>query len=672
MDLLAAVLLLAVQDDLAVYPPAEKPGTWLNAQLLQECRPFFEARRAAVAALKTPDDLQRRQAELRRRFLEAIGPLPERTPLNAKVVGTLRRDGYRIEKVVYESRPNHHVTATLYLPDGKGPFPGILVPCGHSDNGKAAEAYQRASILFAKSGCAALCYDPIGQGERKQLLGSDGKAAVRGSTTEHTMAGLGAMLSGGTCAAFRIWDGFRSLDYLESRPEIDPKRLGCAGNSGGGTMTAYLMALDDRIQAAAPSCYITSLERLFETIGPQDAEQNIPGQVAFGMEHADYVTMRAPKATLINVGTQDFFDIHGARSTFKEAKAVYALLGAADRVDFFEFDDKHGWSRPRRESAARFMRKWLLGQDGPVAEPEFPVLSDAEIQVTETGQVLTAFRGVSVFDLNAARAEALAHTRTTSDLPGAVRRLLALRVPERNVQATVLGSFVRDGVTVEKRELGGRDGSRMPMLVYTPSTSKGRPVVYVHADGKSAAAGAALALAKEGRQVIVPDLPGWGELAPTAKSPFGTDWKEAFLAFHLGRTLAGRRVGELMALIRTLEAPQGVHVVGVGHAAPVALHAAVVDPRIAELTLEGGLLSYTEAARTPQSDLPASGVVPGVLQAYDLPDLLAAVAPRPLTLRRPVDARGQPATRDAVEAACARAKAAYASADAGISLIVER
>src|SRR5207253_7664132 len=123
-----------------------------------------------------------------------------------------------------------------------------------------------------------LCYDPIGQGERIQLLDKDGKPAISRGTDEHDMVGVGALLIGSSTATYRIWDGIRSLDYLAGRAEIDPKRLGCTGNSGGGTLTAYLMALDERIGCAAPSCYITSLERLFATIGPQDAEQQITGQ----------------------------------------------------------------------------------------------------------------------------------------------------------------------------------------------------------------------------------------------------------------------------------------------------------------------------------------------------------------------------------------------------------
>ncbi len=185
------------------------------------------------------------------------------------------------------------------------------------------------------------------------------------------MAGIGALLVGRQLASYRIWDGYRALDYLASRPEVDAGRLGCTGNSGGGTMTSYLMALDNRIAVAAPSCFITSLERLFATIGPQDAEQNITGQVAAGMEHADYLTLRAPKPTLLTVGTRDFFDIQGSWDTFREVKLIYGRLGFGERVDLFESDEEHGFTRPRRVATARWMRRWLLKKDDAVDEPDF-------------------------------------------------------------------------------------------------------------------------------------------------------------------------------------------------------------------------------------------------------------------------------------------------------------
>ncbi len=336
---------------------------------------------------------------------------PTRLPLTPRRSDGNSATATAIEKVIYESRPQHHVTATLYLPDGKGPFPGVLMPIGHSNNGKAAESIQRGAILLARNGMAVLAYDPIGQGERRQLLDRQGKPAIPSGTTEHTLVGIGALLVGQNTATYRIWDGIRSLDYLASRPEIDARKIGCTGCSGGGTLTAYLMALDERIAAAAPSCYITSLERLFATIGPQDAEQNITGQVAAGMEHADYLTLRAPRPTLICAASRDFFDIQGTWTSFREAKLIYGLLGFGERVDLFESDSGHGFPRSQREATLRFMRRWLLDKDEALTETAFPIVKDAELQCTRTGQVLEDFKGKSVFHLNAERAEKLAAQR---------------------------------------------------------------------------------------------------------------------------------------------------------------------------------------------------------------------------------------------------------------------
>ena len=201
-----------------------------------------------------------------------------------------------------------------------------------------------------------------------------------GDQGEHDRAYAGSgsapCSSAGARRAIATWDGIRSLDYLASRPEVDPPRLGCTGNSGGGTETAYLMALDDRIVAAAPSCYITSLERLFATIGPQDAEQNLTGQVALGIEHADFATMRAPRPTLLSVGTRDYFDIQGSWDTFREVKRIYGTLRMGERVDIFESDEPHGFTRPRREACMRWMRRWLLGKDDAPTEADFPIAAD--------------------------------------------------------------------------------------------------------------------------------------------------------------------------------------------------------------------------------------------------------------------------------------------------------
>jgi hypothetical protein len=204
-------------------PEATKapPEKMLHNYLLGAAQKHFDARKKEVVGLKTPADIKQRQARLKAKFIEALGGFPEKTPLRARVVGKLERADFRVEKVIYESRPNHQVTANLYLPTtGKPPYPGVLLPCGHSDNGKAAEAYQRACILLVKNGFVVLCYDPIGQGERSQLLNDKGKPAIPVSTSEHTMVGIGALLVGRSTATYRIWDGIRSLDYLAGRPAV--------------------------------------------------------------------------------------------------------------------------------------------------------------------------------------------------------------------------------------------------------------------------------------------------------------------------------------------------------------------------------------------------------------------------------------------------------------------
>jgi cephalosporin-C deacetylase-like acetyl esterase len=630
---LAVVILLLFCPLVPGQDSAPPDATTLHRFLLKKCGEHFDARRKEVAALKTPEQVRLRQERLRRHFLEALGDLPPKTPLNARVVGRKQCDGYMLERVLYESRPDHHVTANLYLPDGKGPFPGVLMPCGHSANGKAAEAYQRACILMAKNGLAVLCYDPIGQGERVQLLDRLGKPAVKGSTTEHTLAGIGALLVGRETATYRIWDGIRSLDYLASRPEVDAKRLGCTGNSGGGTMTAYLMALDDRILAAAPSCYITSLERLFATIGPQDAEQNITGQVAFGMEHADYVTMRAPRPTLICTGTQDYFDIQGAWTSFREAKLLYGLLGHGERVDLFEYNDKHGFSKPRREAALRWMRRWLLEKDDAPTEAEFAIHKDAELQCTRTGQVLEDFKGVSVFDLNARRERELAKARKPLEheaMLKEVQRLLALppAVPKARPTARKLVLETEPGLEV-----------------YFAS----------RAEAKKAGLSTAVRLTA-GEDEYLLQLRGLGTEA--SRAVLSGD-KESFLSLHLARPLLGQRVLDLLGTVEYLG--KDVHLAASGPAGVAALHAAALDPRIKSVSIEGSLVSWSSVVQTPISKGQLPNAVPGVLAWYDLPELAALVAPRPLTIRKPVDAAGNPVAQAELERVYAVCRQAYAA-----------
>ena len=294
-------------------------------------------RRAAVGAITTRAQAEARQQEVRKKILTLIGGLPEKTPLNARVLGTTQAEGFRIEKILYESQPNFPITALLYLPDpkpGANPntqqkFPAIVIAPGHGFTGKATD-YTFAST-FARNGFAVFSYDPIGQGERLQYPdpADPAKTLLKASTGEHGEAGLQPTLIGDALARTFAWDGIRAVDYLTSRPEIDPNRIGAFGCSGGGTMTALLGALDTRVHAIAVACYLTSFETLLPTLGPQDAEQSTPNFIASGLDFPDWVELAAPRPYAVISTAQDMFPYAGALATATEARRFYALFDPA-------------------------------------------------------------------------------------------------------------------------------------------------------------------------------------------------------------------------------------------------------------------------------------------------------------------------------------------------------
>jgi len=651
----------AAAEELQALPPREgaPPPNQMMTVYLDALAGQANARRiAAREALDTPEAIAEYQEQTRQFFIDQLGGFPERTPLNAQVVAQETRDGYRLEKVIYESRPKFFVTAALFLPLSAPPYPGILVPCGHSSNGKGCELYQRACISLAMNGMAAFMYDPIDQGERYQILDANGKARF-GGTTGHTMTGQGCILLGTNTANYRIWDGIRGIDYLISRPDIDPERIGCTGNSGGGTLTSYLMAIDERIVCAAPSCYLTSFVRLLEKAGPQDSEQDIYGQIAYGMDHADYIMMRAPRPTLLCCATHDFFDIRGTWDSFREAKRLYTKLGFAERVSLVEAPEKHGFSLLLREGMVRWMQRWLLGVDEPVTEAEFPVLTDAEIQCTPEGQVMLLDGARSVYDINVEQERALLEQRRAfwQDEPretvlakvreiAGIRPVAALSEPE--VEAT--GTVEREGYTVEKLLVRPEAGIEIPALALVPAKPEGDAYLYVDGAGKQAAAAPDAAMVQrvaEGHLVFAPDLRGLGETASTEagggwKDRFGAGWKDFYRAYLLGRSYVGMRAEDILVCARLLGAyrtdsgPRPVHLIAVGAAGVPALHAAALAPeQFASLRLERALTSWAEVVAAPEAKQQIENTVHGALRHYDLPDLLASLSEGYVTVVKP-------------------------------------
>ena len=679
----------------------------LELKLRNAIATSLKSRRAKFLAIKSRTDCETWARERREFFERQIGGFPERTPLNARVVRRLQGDGYHVENVIFESRPQHHVTANLYLPEGDGPFPSVIVPCGHSHNGKAANGYQRISILLAKHGMAALCYDPIGQGERYQMLDfeHDHEHFEQVSyplpvphprvqflcTTEHTTMGIGCILLGTNVAQYRIWDGMRAIDYLQSRSDIIADRIGCTGNSGGGTLTAYLMALDDRIFAAAPVCYLTTFRKLIETKGPQDAEQNIFGQIAFGMDEPDYVMMRAPKPTLICAGRRDStFNIDGTWDLFRQAKMFYSRLGYPERVGINDADVPHGFYLQQREAVARFMHRWLLGKDKVIHEVDPATLPDPvsdqqlrelgkgdwtqeELYCTPDGQTLLMDGEKSVFQLNAELAQQLKIERTP--------RWQAMNDDERRdvVRATIgassesdlpapavksVGTIDRDGVTIHQLILKEASPDLLPVFAYIPDKPNGEVCLYLHGVGLNEDTGAGEPIARRvdaGQIVIAAELTGIG-LSETgrdgkdwARGKFGPDLREILMAYLLGRSYVGMRANDVAVLtrfladykpVRAASAPRRFHLVATGEAAIPALHAVALQSddelKFSTITLRDMVHSWEHVVEAPEHVNQLVNAVHGALRHYDLPDLVDLVGRDRVVIDSTVDALGNP------------------------------
>jgi cephalosporin-C deacetylase-like acetyl esterase/enterochelin esterase-like enzyme len=636
----------------------------LKQMLPEYCRrkafALLDARSREIAKWGAAD-VTARKLYVREHMLKGIGSLPERTPLNPRVTGTIDRPQYRIEKIVFESQPGFFVTANLYLPkSGQPPYPAVLYPLGHESGGKSNPTWQQMLGSLASRGYVALTWDTLGQGERIQLYDSDLKGSkVVQSTIEHTMLGTSALVVGDSLARYTIWDGIRALDYLLTRPEVDPRRVAVSGNSGGGTHTAYLAAFDDRLSVAAPSCYITSWRRLLETIGPQDAEQCLTGWLAAGLDHGDFIAAFAPKPYQILSAIRDFFSITGARETFEEAKRVYTLAGAPDRMAMTEADDGHGFSQPRRVAAYDWFDRWLQGASHP--EPEAPIRmsTEEELYCTPTGQVATSLGGETVHSLNKQRAQQLHRGQvTTAD----VARVVAYEKSSGSLNVRPFGRIEGEGYRIERLTYESEPGIIVPALLYLPAASGRKPaVVYAAGAGKANARTDAEALAKAGLIVLSIDARGFGETR-YGGDPDDRAWNRAFgdyysamTAIQIGRTLVGMRAADIIRGVDLVASREDVdrdkiRGLGVGAAAVAMLHAAALDSRIAKVGLDGMLVSYQSIVEQKIHSLVYEQVVPGVLKSYDLPALVDLIAPRSAWIVDAKDPLGQLVPLDEVKA----------------------
>ena len=655
----AAVSLAALggfADDPIERALGERPGTF-NGKSLDtfafDCAyaKVVEADLRADAAwtdLKTSAEIAAYRRQLHARALEAIGGLPERTPLNVRSFGRVQRDGYAVEKLVFESSPGFFVTANLFLPTTPAfaaPYPGVVVTCGHSsDVGKLDPSYQRACVLLAKAGFAALVYDPLDQGERAQIRGEE-PAGVHG----HTAVGLRAALLGGSAARFRIWDGIRAHDLLRSRPEVDPARTAVTGMSGGGTLSAYLNALDWRFRAAAPMGYLTSMRALIDRCGPQDAEQNVFGQLAIGLNHLSWMVLNGQSALCPGFTYGDFFAYEGACSTFEKARRVFACEGRADRLACVTCPGQHGWYESERLALTGWFRRHLRGERDawPADIAALRRLDvgfrydavDVGLAGLPDGTVLGG-RGVlsltgarSAYDLMADELLRLEASRPKTPDRKAVRRACGITEPTFAALAETEESA--GDVTIRRVCLEQADGFRAFVTAFLPRDAKGVPAVIA---SDTLAPTSLVAQVRRhlagGRPVAVVEARAFGPSATryprsTYWARKGLDQEIAVFFYWQGRNLAICRAEDYLAVGRWFAKLTGspAELQAEGGAVVAAAHAYYFGrDRFSAFTPKSAPPSWAETVRRPSAPPPRmSDVVQGALKVYDWPQLCLRV-----------------------------------------------
>ncbi len=644
--------------------------TFLNNQVTQS----YTNWQTNFATLTTPAAIAAYQTKQQGIINDSLGnfagfPDPANVNLNAQVTGTIYKTGYKIEKVLMQTQPGFYQTGNLYIPTASqyaGQNPAVLMTTGHWSDSKAFTDMTKMCSLLALNGMVCLITDPIDQGERLESSSTWGVQSHEDAFVSNTLVGRNE-------ATWMQWDNMRALDYLQSRTDIvNPSKLGVTGASGGGTQTAYLMAVDNRIKAAVPNSWVTTWKDVLTTkpptmvgaMGAQDAEQCLFGVLGKGLEQTDFVLARAPSAVQISANTDDFFPFVGVQSTFAAAQQVFTTLGAADKVQLAtDSGEGHGYHKVLRESAAAFFAKNLRGETKTITEPTISDITLAESRVTATGQVMDLPGAKTTYQLNVeynqnvlapARAafwqnnsravvlnkiSELADIRTLGSLPAAT--------------ATDYGPISRTGYHIEKLSLkvdqSGGTGMYVPMLMFVPTATPTGAVLYVNDAGKSSEAGATQRLeqlALSGKVVLSLDLAGMGETAQTVDqiwgnpSEIGIDHRETTAANMLGESYVGIRAENILSSAQWLigqEQANGISKVDlltVGNNSGIpALHAAALDRQLfGTCTFENNLDTWTKLIGSPSTpaapyNLQYQNVVNDALQYYDLTDLFNLVSP---------------------------------------------
>ena len=430
----------------------------------------------ALRRYRTLEEWEQRAAAIRRHILVCAGlwPLPEKTPLKAQVFGRIEREDYAVEKVFFESLPGFFVCGNLYRPLGEGPFPALACPHGHWEHGRLEDtelgSIAGRCINFARQGMVAFSYDMVGYNDSDQFVHRE----IGGR--REALWGIGAL-------SLQLWNSIRVVDFLASLADVDAERIGCTGASGGGTQTFLLMAVDERIKAAAPVNMVSA----FMQGGCRCENQ---GHLRLDINNVEIASCMAPRPLLLVSCTGDW-TANTPEVEFPAVRAIYGLYGAQNKVSEVQIDAPHNYNQPSREAVYAFFKRHLLGGQGRVAERPFTVEQDEDLLVfSGRKKPAHALDAQGVFDAVIARSEKQLAARLASvrihrfqwQTRSALTSLLGVdAAPQVAVES--LGFRREEGYVAEELILGrvGR-GERVRAVFFLPRGPQGKVPTTLIAD----------------------------------------------------------------------------------------------------------------------------------------------------------------------------------------------
>ncbi len=627
---MAGVLFLSCLPPLPAAPksPTRLPGDApIRAYLAARAA---ELERDFLPDIKTADDFARAKPRLRADYFDMLGldPLPERTPLHPTVTGTLEKPGYVVEKLHFQSRPRLYVTANLYRPaDAEGRLPAILYLCGHGDqkrNGNKTH-YRDHGIWFATHGYVALLLDTLQMGEIR--------AIHHGTYRERRWwwHSAGYVSSGVEC-----WNGVRALDYLCSRPDVDPDRIGITGISGGGASTFWIAAADDRPRVVVP---VSGMADLGYYAAGDGVNGHCDCMFLYNRARWNWTTIAAlvcPRPLLFaNSDADPIFPMSANDRVINRLERLYSKCGRSDDVDAMVSVGGHAYRTDLRRAIFEFMNRHLKNDIRPVTDPDVGRTPDNRHWFPrEELRVFPEDRDIPADQLNT-RIDELFVPLAKPGLPaagtyGAWRKDLIDRlrkktfsawpdrIPEGPVtpDAPMQGRMrTEDGIEVTWRAIAGKDGTGARwLIVLNPNEAAdalpawAKPVV-----GESPA--------------LLLCTRGVGPSAWTRRNPPNTIERIMPL---LGGTIEGMRVWDVMVVARRLASARGTpwKVAGRGNAGILGAYAALYEPSIAGVTVVDPPPSH----RPLEPGMPYGPALLNVLRVLDIPEALGCLAPRSLAL----------------------------------------